>query len=221
VLSALDPEVSHDVGAVVELIKLRNPVLAEPPGSAHVYVSVGYYLLGAIIERATGLTYGVYLDQVLAPAGLAATRFAPALPSNVVQGHLLGTSGPYPVWPVDPSLTYAVGGVTSTAGDLLLWQRALADGEIVSRSSYGKMITPTALADGTVVAYGLGLRLDHPSCSGGTYHVGRLPGYESLALHCERDDLSVVVLLNSNPADPGAIETIGMRISQTVLAAQR
>lgn len=43
--------------------------------------------------------------------------------------------------------------------DLIAWQRALADGRVVSAGSYTRMTSPAALDDGSRASYGFGIML--------------------------------------------------------------
>jgi CubicO group peptidase (beta-lactamase class C family) len=56
-------------------------------------------------------------------------------------------------------LPFAAGAICATASDLLKWQVALDSGRVLKASSLKLMRTPTMLADGTTVDYGLGTRL--------------------------------------------------------------
>ena len=56
-------------------VMLSSP-LENPPGSKYEYSNAGYSLLGAIMEKASGLPYERYLrDRVLLPAGAASTGY--------------------------------------------------------------------------------------------------------------------------------------------------
>ena len=54
----------------------RQKALDFEPGSAHSYSNTGYFLMSVVIHRATGKTLGEYTqEKILAPLGMAATRF--------------------------------------------------------------------------------------------------------------------------------------------------
>lgn len=217
-IASLDKDRAYTVEEVLALIKEAAPVPAFTPGSAFQYSSVGYGLLGATIERVSGLSYGEYLRQHLfGPIGLDASGFDMVYPAGTAQGHAWVAGELQPVAPVHPSISFAAGGVLSTARDLLTWQQALAEGRVVSQGGYASMITPTILADGTEVPYGYGLWIGRGMCQAAVDHSGRMPGYESHLLHCPYDDLGLVVLLNSSPADPGALETLVSRLTASLL----
>jgi CubicO group peptidase (beta-lactamase class C family) len=213
-LASLDVTRQHSVDEVVALIQDVSGELTFAAGSSFAYVNAGYYLLGAIIERASGLAYGQYLRQhVFEPLGLASSSFDMAYPPHLAQGYRVVEGAPLPVQLVHPSLTYAVGGVVSTARDLLAWQRALAEGSVVAPETYQVMAAPTALT------YGYGLWTGHPACAEAVHHGGRIRGFESQLLNCAADDVGLVVLLNSNPVDPAAAYRLISRLAWAVLNA--
>ena len=167
----------------------------------------------AIIERVSGMAYGEYLRQHLFdPLGLSDTGYALTYPPSLPQGYAKENGELVPVRPIHPSLTYSAGGIVSTARDLLTWQEALARGRVVGPDAYQQMIKPTALTSGVEVPYGFGLGVGRSACSNGIDHNGRILGYESHLAYCPDDALGLVLLLNSNPADPDAIEKLAGRL---------
>jgi CubicO group peptidase (beta-lactamase class C family) len=217
-LASLDVNHKHAVDVVVDLIQAESEVLAFTPGSSFGYVNAGYYLLGVIIERVSGLTYGQYMAQhIFQPLGLDSSGFEMVYPPNLTQGYSLVNGDRTDVQPIHPSLTYAVGGVVSTARDLLAWQRGLAEGRVVSPQAYQTMTAPTTLSSGGEVAYGYGLWVGHPACAEAVHHGGRIQGYASHLLNCAADEVGFVVLLNSNPADPAAAQSLISRLAWAVL----
>jgi CubicO group peptidase (beta-lactamase class C family) len=188
-----------------------------PPGARFSYSNSGYYLLGLIIEQAAGLSYPDYLKtRMFDPLGMASAAACEHRP--VVKGRARG----YEV--VDGvvlnaeyfSMThaYAAGAVCASALDLLKWVRALAEGRVVSPASFRRMAAPGTLTDGTQVEYGYGLASSflegHPRVS----HIGGIRGFASQFAHYPDDDLTVVVLTNTENAKAATIEA---RIARAVL----
>ncbi|MFK8906879.1 serine hydrolase domain-containing protein [Streptomyces sp. YS-3] len=95
-----------------------------PPGTAISYSSVGYNVLGRIIEVVTGKVWDQALkDLLLTPLGLTHTMTLPeeALRFRAAMGHL-GEPGqdpePAPQWDMMPRSAGPYGRVIATAGDL-------------------------------------------------------------------------------------------------------
>ena len=121
---------------------LETPLLFEP-GRGYKYSNVGYSLLGAIIEIASGMSYEKYLhENLFQPAGLKRTgyRIPQWQPDSLAHGYRKGKDwgtlldhpwakdGPY--WNLR-----ANGGILSTVKDLYKWHLALKSDKILSDSS--------------------------------------------------------------------------------------
>ena len=110
--------------------------LDHEPGGTDRYSNYGYVLLGAIIERVSGLSYYDYVDEhIFKPAGMRATGSPPE--SEVVPGRAVGYMRVHHAW-VDAKDTLffrgmAAGDGLSTVGDLLKFAQALQAGKLVPR----------------------------------------------------------------------------------------
>lgn len=132
--------------SVKELLDLfRARPLLFSPGEGFTYSNSGYALLGAIIEAASGSTYGEFLAaEFIAPAGLGNTSF---VPSGHCQDELSGFAlGDAERLRLDEQNThmsngFSAGGVRSTASDLAAWGTALLDGRVLQASSMDALFT--------------------------------------------------------------------------------
>ncbi len=170
------------------------------PGDAWSYNNTGFYLLGVIIENVSGTSYSDYLDtQIFDPLGLDDTTYCDekklilrrAEGYENQDGELVNDDL------IDMTHPFAAGALCSNVGDLLRWQRALENGEVVSVASYERMATPAALNDGSGLEYGYGLGVgmldDHRRIA----HGGGINGFVTMASRYPDDDLSVIVLTNT------------------------
>lgn len=185
---------------IVELS--RDRPLAFPPGSRFAYNNTGYDLLGVIIERVSGQSYGAYLDQhVIGRAGLTHTRCEAAddLVPRRAAGYVVSQGKVRNAAYVSPTLLYAAGCIVSTTGDLVAWDRALHGGRVVSAGSLAAMFRDQGFRYG----FGEFIQVDHGHRLWS--HGGGLPGFASALNHYPDDGLTVVVLSNVEPADAGRI----------------
>lgn len=148
----------------IEAIKhVKNPTLEFAPGSRWNYSNMGYYLLGLIIEKASGKPYGDFLqERIFQPLGMTHTRLndLEAIVPHRASGYLYDDKG-YGNWdPVHPALPYAAGALLSTVTDLAEWDLALSEGKLLSTASYQKMWSPTLLTNGKTHHYGFGWEMD-------------------------------------------------------------
>jgi CubicO group peptidase (beta-lactamase class C family) len=112
--------------------------LAFEPGSKRAYSNYGFILLGALIEKLSGMSYYDYVDRkVYVPAGMKRTGSLPE--STKVPGRAIGYMKQDGAWVRnDDTLPWrgtAAGGGYSTARDLLRFAQALESGKLVSKES--------------------------------------------------------------------------------------
>jgi CubicO group peptidase (beta-lactamase class C family) len=138
--SGLTCDFTHDTGRGDDCLAAYVEAAADvpldcPPGTAISYSSVGYNVLGRIVEVLTGQTWDAALrDRLCAPLGLTHTVTLPeeVLRFRAAMGHL-GAAGtdpdPAPVWNPLPRSAGPYGGVLcATAADVLRLARMHLDG---------------------------------------------------------------------------------------------
>ncbi|MFP2931573.1 serine hydrolase domain-containing protein [Pyxidicoccus sp. 3LG] len=185
---------------VLALVKDVPPLVE--PGSKWAYSNTGYFLLGLVIEKASGMKYADYLEKNVFPrAGLQRTWYCDVsriLPHRVA-GYTLQKGQPVNAEHLGMSVPYAAGSLCSTAPELVEWARALETGKVVSPESYTLMTTPVKTTDGkgAPYPYGFGLSMveleDHPTVE----HGGGINGFAANLMRLPKDDLTVVVLFNT------------------------
>lgn len=164
------------------------------PGTGFSPTNSGYYLLGAIIERITGLDYGEYVTRHLfEPAGMESSTFGDAYETGE---QALGN-----VWndeelldPPDPihmSVFGAAGGLVSTPLDLVRWDAALREGTLLSPDTVEEMLSPgeAGYGYGWIVSEAYGQRL--------ATFPGAIDGFNGSMLRFFGDRTLVVVLCNT------------------------
>jgi D-alanyl-D-alanine carboxypeptidase len=175
--------------------------LESEPGEASSYNNAAYFLLGAIIEKASGLTYKEYLT---------ATFFEPlGLHSSGECGSQADVLGYHSVnrqleeaRPSNLKLLGAAGNLCSTAGDLLNWLDALRQGKVIRPETWERMIKPTELTDGQVAEYGFGLVIEEDTLGREISHDGVTAGFNSFFIYYPEHELSIVLLTNTDGFDP-------------------
>jgi D-alanyl-D-alanine carboxypeptidase len=178
------------------------------PGERWLYNNSGYYLLGMIIEEVTGKPYAEYLEgEFFRPLGLASTVYCSERPliKNRAEGYAVQDGRFVNDAPIDMTQPFSAGAYCSTVADLVRWARALAQGQVVSAESYGKMTTPTALPAGAEQAYGYGLAVGSLDGHPWVAHGGGINGFISQLAYYPEVDLAVAVLSNSGSAPSGRI----------------
>jgi D-alanyl-D-alanine carboxypeptidase len=188
------------------------------PGTDWRYSNSGYVLAGMIVERVTGLSYGVYLtNEVLRPLGIRDVSVCPDERSSVAYARgyepqtgiwtraiRLGRSlSLVPAKQVDMGIASSAGAGCSTVTGLLAWTKELTSGRVVSPAYFRLMTTPTTLADGSTFPYGLGLFLREFGTHRAVVHGGIIEnGFVGILADFPEDDLTVAVLANTFLPDP-------------------
>ena len=192
-------------------------VAAEPfdfePGDALIYNNSAYFLLGKIIEKASGQSYEDFVEERLfGVAGMGDSRYChkDELTPNRAKGYQMGSDGLRPADYLNHLWPYAAGSLCSTVRDLVAWNEALhGDGDggtLLSPASYRSLITPGALNDGTPVRYAKGLTVTDRDGRTRIAHGGGIFGYLSELRYFPEEDLTIAVLINTaGPVSPSSV----------------
>ena len=184
---------------------IRNKGLKFEPGSRHEYSNSNYLLLGVILERVTGDSYGGLLRGFAGELGLESTyySFRPSglLIANGYDETLLRL-GRTNLTGFRRSLetgAFSAGGILSTSQDLALFLHSLFTGRILGEATLAQMKVFVEAPDADVPlqqGYGLGIRnliIGGESLIG---HTGTFPGYSGIAMHNEEKQYTIVILSN-------------------------
>lgn len=191
--------------------KLKPKVLFEPTTKWE-YSNTGYALLASIIEKASNMSYGEYLNNVIFnPLEMTNTsvylrRYAPKKIANYAFGYVYSDSLKKYFLPDNLAETNMViwldgivgdGTVNSTVNDLLKWDRALYTNKLISKESKSEIFTSSELNDKTKTNYGFGWFIEDNGVYGNIVkHTGGWPGYMTLVDRHIQNDKTIIVLLN-------------------------
>ncbi len=187
---------------------ISTDTLMFKPGSSYLYTTLGYNLLGAVIESASGMSYLNYVKKnIFLPAGMDSTfaDFEKVGSPYRVEGYSINIYRRLQYSPaVDLSEKLPGGGFISTSGDMLKFAKALLDGKLISGSTLDSMTAPTILKNGRKIYYGLGMELMSDK-EGRNYfgHFGYGTGFRSLLVINKQTRSAAVHLINLNDRDLG------------------
>jgi D-alanyl-D-alanine carboxypeptidase len=174
-----------------------------PPGEKYHYSNTGYSILGKIIERVSGQTYGDFvMENLVLPNNMNATTFPylatdRKLPDPYAKGYLYNGGVLSEVTEDNMSADVAEGNVISTPADLALWVRSLMRGEAGVSQEYIDMMKCQP-EEGTSSCYGMGILFFEGLGYG---HNGGTEGYISLMLYDPKDDVALVVFFGVADGD--------------------
>jgi CubicO group peptidase (beta-lactamase class C family) len=165
-----EPKNTRESLAIFESFDLVNE-----PGTAFHYSSYGYNLLGAVVESASGKSYGAYLaENVWKPLGMTSTRMDDPrdLIPNRVTGYTLERGKVRRSEYVDISSRFGGGGTRSTVEDMIRFVEGLADGKVLRPATLEQAWTAQKTRNGRVTRYGLGFGIVAGNGRWGVAHGG-------------------------------------------------
>jgi tetratricopeptide (TPR) repeat protein len=180
--------------------------LVAEPGTKYSYSSYGYNLLGAVIEGASGKSFGEYMrENVWSPLGMKDTRMddpTEVIP-NRVRGYQLLDGQVRNSEFVDISSRFAAGGTRSTVPDLLAFAKGLMAGNLLSPASRDLMFTSLATRDGMRTDYSLGGGTDPVGGRFAVSHSGGQNETRTLLYVFPSRNLALAAAINFESASPG------------------
>jgi len=185
-----------------ELLAYADGSVSAPyfaPGEGSHYSNTNYILVGMVIERLTGSTFGDEVGRrILTPLGLHNTYFAAAQPAveKTVSGYQSLDGQLVDVTAINLTWAWTAGGMVSTVGDLALFADAALSGSLLTAESFAEM---TAFSDGATPVEGMGMY--------GTQILGRpafgmdgeSAGFSSSMITLPDEKLTVVLMTNVAP----------------------
>lgn len=164
------------------------------PGMQWNYSNSGYFLLGVIVEKASGKKFRDYLwEHVIQKAGLKNTDMdrLDSLLTYRAKGYAKTPTGWRHANYISMESPFSAGAMFSTLNDLYNWMQALMHNKIVSPASTQKMMTPY------LRNYGYGLIIDSLKQHKRIWHNGGIPGFASHLAYYPADEVYVAALSNN------------------------
>ncbi len=201
---------------LIKIYSTAQPKVLFAPNSKFEYSNTGYALLGAIIEKVSGVSYGEYLNKsIFKPLKMSNTfvynrRLHPKKIKNYALGYISPDSLTGYILPDDFEETKFVvwldgivgdGTVNTTVKDLLKWDRALYTNKLLSPAGMQELFEVGILNNKTKTAYAMGWEIEKFDIySKLTRHGGSWPGYVAyIERHIEND--KTIILLENHEDD--------------------
>jgi CubicO group peptidase (beta-lactamase class C family) len=187
------------------------------PGTSWAYSNSGYVVLGLIVTRASGKSYGDFLHQrIFAPLKMNHTIVFQK-GKNAVANRAFGNTKEKDAFKeTDQSSTSATlgdGGIYSNLEDLAKWDDALRNHALLNEKEMRPALTPAKLADGSEphwpkephddnlapgkpVSYGFGWFLDPYEGRQRMWHSGSTVGFYTIIERFMDERLTVIILSN-------------------------
>lgn len=183
-----------------ELIgRVRDLPLEFEPGARWSYSNTGYFLLGLIIEKVSGHSYGDFLrERIFGPLQMKTARVNEQF--LIIPNRATGYASVSNRWLtsefVSPTQPFSAGVLTGTIYDLAKWDAALYGDRLLSAANRKLMWTPTRLNNGKTRDYGFGWELGELRGHRYVAHGGGIHGFSTYILRLLDDKLTVIALMN-------------------------
>lgn len=179
------------------------------PGTRWSYSNTGYVLLGRIVEKVSGQSFGEFLQsRIFKPLGMEQSIFEPKGEARkmVAQGHTAFALGdPESAILEADGWIHAAGGLLISPLDLAKWDLALMDGKLLRPQSYKTMITPHRLADGRATNYGGGVQINQREGDTLIAHNGAVSGYLAYNTMLPRTRSALILMVSCDHLDAGSL----------------
>ncbi len=204
----------YEPGEFIDLFKDYPPDF--DPGEKFLYNNSGYFILGYIIEKASGMPYSEFIEsQIFKPLGMKNSFYGSM--RKIIKGRASGyqkndvfVNAEY----LSLKLPYAAGSIMSTTHDLYIWNRALKDNKLIKKESLEKAYTDYKLNNGDLINYGYGWMFGNIKGSKVIQHGGGIYGYTTMSIWLPEEDVFVAVFTNRDDIGPG---TIALKIAALVI----
>ena len=191
------------------------------PGDALIYNNTGFFILGLVIEKVSGMTYEAYIQKnCFDKAGMKHAYYGneTRIVKNRAHGYDFRDSILFRTRYLDHTWPYAAGSLCASPEDLVLWNQALHHGKILSDSLYKEFLSPYILNDGVQTRYAKGITVVQDHGRTMIEHAGGINGFISENRYYPDEDLSIVVLYNT--AGPVGPITTAEKIADKLLSVQ-
>ena len=180
--------------------------LKHEPGTAYLYSTYGYVVLGRLIELVSGKNYLDYMyEEVFDPLRMTNTIAENSGIEETNKAVFYAKGGKRKARKVNLSNKWAAGGFLSTPTDMV--NSAHYATKIVSAQTLYELITRQKLPNGESTGYGMGWRLAHIQSNNRqlVYHGGRSVGARAFLLLVPEEQVVVAICTNTE-ADYGVLE---------------
>lgn len=228
------PEKQIQDNEVLKLLK-KEKAGKFAPGTSWAYSNSGYVVLGLVVAKASGTSYGEFLNErIFAPLKMNHTIVFQKGKNEVVNrafGHKKENNVFKETDQSATSATLGDGGIYSNLEDLAQWDEALREYKLLSEKEMQPPLTPVRLNDGSQtywpkgtgddaktsprpVEYGFGWFLDPYLSHMRSYHDGETMGFRTTIQRFAEGRRTIIVLSNRTDLDPDALS---LKIADVVL----
>ncbi|WP_079469642.1 serine hydrolase domain-containing protein [Chitinophaga ginsengisegetis] len=178
------------------------------PGEKFEYNNSGYVLLGYIIELVSGETYKDFIQKyIFDKVGMSQSYYCSdkqVIPKRAY-GYHKKAYGYVNKTMISFSVPFSSGSLMSTTGDMLKWQNALNQHQLLNAEETKKAFTRYKLNNGEEFTYGYGWHLREIKGIPDREHGGSIFGFKTMAIYIPGEDIYVIGMSNCDCNSPTKI----------------
>lgn len=203
-LAGLEDE-DHYTDKTVKKWLVNQEELNFKPGDEYLYSNSGYWLLGQIVNKVSGVSMAQFADEhIFKPLGMNTTHFHndhKQIVKNRASGYAPNSQNGYSISMTTLDMI-GDGGVFTTIEDLKKWDDAFYGSKVLDQDFWDKMTLVGNLNNGEQLTYACGLGIDNYKGLKTIQHGGAFVGYRAEMIRFPEHRLSVILLANRADANP-------------------
>ncbi|MEM6260871.1 MAG: serine hydrolase [Bacteroidota bacterium] len=175
------------------------------PGDEFVYSNSGYWLLGQIVNKASGMNMAEFAQkEIFEPLGMNETHFHndhDQIVKNRASGYAPKREGGYRISMTTLDMI-GDGGIFTTIEDIKKWDDAYYESKVLSKEFWAKMTEKNSLNSGKETSYAAGLFIDTHKGLNTVSHGGAFVGFRAELLRFPDQRFTVAIFANRADASP-------------------
>ena len=196
----------------------KNEPMDFDPGEKYLYNNSGYFILGYIIEKVSGISYPKFIqERIFDKIDMKNSYYGSH--TNLIKNRASGyqkRDAFFNAQEISLTLPFAAGSIMSTVDDMLKWQTAITNDVFVKEKTIDKAFTNYTLNNGDKINYGYGWSLNEISNVPTIEHGGAIPGFLSMGIFVPSENVYVIIFSNCGCQSPTnvAVEIAALAINK-------
>ena len=197
----------------------KNEPMDFDPGEKYLYNNSGYFILGYIVEKVSGISYPKFIQERIFDAIDMKSSYYGShkkLIKNRASGYQKGAEFSNAQY-ISLTLPYAAGSIMSNVDDMLKWQTAITNNVFLKKATIDKAFTNYTLINGDKINYGYGWSINEINDVPTIEHGGAIPGYLSMGVFVPSKNIYVILFSNCGCQSPTntALEIAALAMDKT------
>lgn len=188
------------------MVWLKNQTeLNFSPGEEFLYSNSGYWLLGQIVNKVSGMSMAQFSEKELfMPLNMSSTHFHndhTEIVKNRASGYMPTGANSYAISMTTLDMI-GDGGIFTTVEDIHKWDNAFYDSSVLSKEFWRMMTETGTLNNGESISYASGLVIGDYKGLKTISHGGAFVGFRAELLRFPEQEVSIAIFANRADANP-------------------